>query len=246
MNVSGFTFVHNALEGGYPVVEAVRAVQSHAAEVVAVDMASTDGTRDVLQRLGCRVLDGEWGSEGGETLNRALLRNAECEHDVVLFFEADEVYCPELLAAVFERLSRGVTDVAVHRIQVEQNFQRARWYPWPVHRVWFPKGSVRKVGETTDRHAQVAVVPPDEGLLWDVRGCFRDNLKGREKNLAELFDAEPVYRAAPVHFKQPTDLGADEMDAWLAEPHWTWKKSPFVLPEILKPLVGTTKYEARL
>ena len=51
MKVSGFTFVHNALAGGYPVAEAIAAVKPHVDEVVAVDMGSDDGTREVLDRL---------------------------------------------------------------------------------------------------------------------------------------------------------------------------------------------------
>lgn len=248
MEISAFTYVHNALEGGYPIIEAVRAVRPYVSEIVAVDMASTDGTRDLLQRLNCRILNGEWGNEGGETLNKALLMNSECKYDTILHFEADEVYSDELLKAIMDRLFHGVTDIAVHRIQVEQNFQRCRWYPIPVHRVWYPRGSVRKGGvASTNRHRDTAVIPPDEGLLWDVRACFRDNVRAREEKLSNLYDTFPVYRITPLHFMMPQTLdNEEEVEAWLSEPHWTYKKSPFDLPDVLKPLVGMTRYEARV
>ena len=78
MMISGFTFVHNGIEGGYPFMEAVRAVQPFVDEVVAVDAESTDGTREALARLPfVRVVDGPWGREAGETLARLHAMNAD-------------------------------------------------------------------------------------------------------------------------------------------------------------------------
>jgi len=42
MKVSGFTFGHNLVEGGYPLVEALLSVYPYVSEMVAVDIESTD------------------------------------------------------------------------------------------------------------------------------------------------------------------------------------------------------------
>lgn len=243
--ISGFSFIHNAIAGGYPIVEAVRAVQPHVDEVVVVDCASTDGTRDVLQALGVRILDGEWGNQAGETLKQAHARHTECQGDVILHFEADEVYDPRLVIRIVELVDQGHQDIAVQRIQVEQNFQRVRWYPELVHRV-FPRGSVIKVGHTTNMHRLASTIGMNFGFLWDVTNCFRDNWRARIKAQAELWEEEPAYRVVPFHFKEPIRMDEADLDLFLSQPHWEWTATPMAIPENLRHLVGMTKYEARL
>jgi hypothetical protein len=244
MTISAFTFAHNALEGGYPLAEAVQAVKPHIAEVVAVDLESTDGTRDLLVRLGCRVLDGRWWQGAGETLAAAHAMHTQCEGDTVLHFEADEVFDPRLVERIVRALKEGFGNLSVWRLQVEQNFQRIRWYPELVHRV-FPKGEgVVKVGHTTNRHRVAVPISYEHGYLWDCANCFRDNWLARVRNQAWLWNEEPQYRAAPYHFKEPVQVA--DVDAFLAQPHWTWRTTPLDLPENLKHLVGMTKYDARV
>jgi hypothetical protein len=240
--ISGFTFVHNGFEGGYPFREAVRAVLPFVDEVVAVDAASDDGTREALLKLGCRVLDAEWGDRAGETLARLHAMNAECRGDVVLHFEADEVWDWGLASEAVHRVMQGQgQDFAVLRLQVEQNFQRVRWYPWPVHRV-FPRGSVRKVGETTDRAGEATLIGAAHGFVWDCTNCFRDNWVARLRNQSALRGGEPLnLLAVPGHANEP--VRADDVEAFLAQPHWEWKGTPLAVPPLLRPLVGMTRYE---
>ena len=248
--ISGFSFVHNAIAGGYPIVEAVRAIQPFVDEVVVVDCESTDGTIDVLQRLGVRVLHGQWGNRAGETLKLAHALHGECLGDVILHFEGDEVYDPRLAAHLRELIDQNYHDIAVWRIQVEQNFQRVRWYPEPVHRV-FSRNSVVKDGHTTDRHEDAMLTSPGAGYLWDCTNCFRDNWLARVRAQAALWDQEPQYRFVPEHFMKPYSFsmvdGSDYLiREFLNQPHWTWTTSPLALPDSLKALVGMTQYEARV
>lgn len=245
MKISGFTFVYNALEGGYPIVEAIKAVEPYVDEVVVLDCQSNDGTREVLEGLSVRILDGEWSSEAGTTLNLALARNAECRGDAVIHFEADEVYEDRLLVNIKSALEEGHRDVAVYRIQVEQNFQRIRWYPErPVHRV-FPPGTVRKVNNSTDRHDDAVVLGPEQGLLWDCANCFRDNWRQRAQNLGRLFGVGARVRAVPYHFLGKAELSPAEAETLLKQEHWTWTETPLAIPDVLRPLVGVVKYKPR-
>jgi len=240
--ISGFTFVFNAIEGGYPVAEAIAAVRPFVGELVAVDMGSTDGTRVLLERLGCRVLDGPCWGEGA--VEEAFAMEAECRGETVVHFQADEVYDRRLLEAVLGRLDAGARDLRVHRIQVEQNFQRVRWYPYPVHRVW-RRGTVRPThgAMTTDRDGEAETIPPEEGLLWDCAACFRGNWAARRRNQAAAWRHQRCLRVAR-HFAEPNEY-TDEV-AFLAEPQWAWTRSPLDLPDVLKPLVGMERYRPSL
>jgi glycosyltransferase involved in cell wall biosynthesis len=241
---SGFTFVHNAMDSGYPIVEAIEAVRRYTSEIVAVDMESTDNTRAVLEQLGCRVLSGGWhpGKGGGSlAVNHAL--HKWCESDTVLHFEGDEVFSANLLDRIRHELEAGETSLSVWRLQVEQNFQRIRWYPTPVHRI-FRKGNVKKVGHTTDRAEYSKLLPPDAGFLWDCASTFKDNYIPRMKKQAELWGHEPIYRLTSFHFKVPAYEITDEVEiiAYLEQPHWLWETTPLAIPEILVPLVGKEMY----
>jgi hypothetical protein len=262
--ISGFTFIHNAIDSGYPIVEAIRAVQPYVDEVCVVDMQSTDGTKELLEKMTSspvcnantynpyvstyndevplKIIDGYWGNEAGETLRQAHNQYRQCSGDVIVHFEADEVYDDRLIKYIAELIKYDHTDISVHRLQLEQNFQRCRWYPEPTHRV-FPRLSyTRKEGHTTDRHSQAMILGPEDGYLWDITNCFRDNWMNRVRKQAELWNKEPQYIMTPVH-----SLSEKEAQHWLyGGRHWEWKTTPFNIPEILKPLVGMVKYEAKI
>jgi len=241
VKVSGFSFIHNALAGGYPIIQAIESVRDYVDDIVIVDCQSDDGTRRLLERLGVRIIEGQWGNDAGETLKVAHALNIECSGDIIVHFEADEVYDHHLIREIGIAIDMGDYDLAVWRLQLEQNFQRCRWYPELVHRV-FPKGSVTKNGHTTTRHNDAKVIDQIWGYLWDITNCFRDNYKQRYDQQAKLWGhSEAVYRRVPLHFLQePTDF---DVESFLREPHWTWQTTPFAIPEILQPLVGKTKYE---
>jgi hypothetical protein len=164
MTISGFTFAFNALESGMPVVEAVAAVRAYADEVIAVDCQSTDDTRRVLSLICDKVIDGPaW--QGRDIQHQVFeLHREYCHGDIIILFEADEVYEDNLLGEIWLALEQGRRDIGVHRIQVEQNFQRIRSYPEPCYRV-FPKGGGYYHEHPTHCPDGVYVLPPSAGLL---------------------------------------------------------------------------------
>ncbi len=240
--ISGFTFVHDALAGGYPIKEAIQAVQPYVDEIVAVDMESTDGTRELLKRLECRVIDGKWGNQAGETLKAAYRKYQQCDGDTIIHFEADEVYDDRLIKQIRKKLDDGFEDLAVYRLQLEQNFQRCRWYPDPVHRVFGKWSDTVKAGHTTNRYQVAAVIGPEYGYLWDITNCFRDHWLQRVENQAELWHGKPTYLMTPLHTLHESMLDGVKARGKLTERHWTWKETPFKIPEILRHLVGQTMY----
>src|SRR3990167_7624644 len=172
MKISGFTFGHNLIRGGYTFVEAITAVRPYVDEIVAVDIESDDGTERLLPKLCNRVLTSAW--DGRDTTPRAFLKHVECEGDIIIFFEADEVYDDLLLREAIWAIERGHFSLAVWRLQISQNFQRIRQYPIPVHRI-FPKGGgTYHIHPTNlpDSRYEITTIPQSAGYLWDISNCF--------------------------------------------------------------------------
>lgn len=246
MKISGFTFGHNLIEGGYPIVESIGAVRPYVDEIVAVDIESTDDTPRILSRICDKVLSSTW--EGRDTTPRAFLKHVECGGDIIIFFEADEVYDDNLLSEVIWAVERGHFSLEVWRLQVSQNFQRCRQYPIPVHRI-FPRG-----GGTYHIHPthlpdyirmEVGIVPQSAGYLWDCANVFRDNWLQRKRNQSEIWgDPRPLMVAE--HFAEPNEISEEEELARLKQPHWEWTSTPFNIPKILEPLVGQVKYDPKI
>lgn len=241
MAVSAFSYGHNLIESGYPIIEAIAAVQDYVDEIVIADCQSTDSTRWVLQKLGVRVIDGLWGNEAGETLKQAHLLHCQCEHDIIIHFEADEVFSDSLIREVRKQIDMGWRQIYVYRLQLEQNFQRCRWYPEPVHRI-FQRGTVTKEGHTTNFRGIINAIGMTYGYLWDITNCFRDNWLTRVNNQAKLWhNSQPGYIHTPLHFKHSTLI--DNLDKFLQQQLWHYKSTPFDIPDILKPLLGCLRYE---
>lgn len=249
MEVSGFTFVHNGVEGGYPFVEAILAVLPMVNDVFVVDCQSTDRTREVLDKLAKKferinIIDGFWGNEAGKTLREAHAYHTRCKNDIILHFEADEVYDYSLLCAIKRHIDSGLYDLSVYRLQIEQNFQRCRWYPELVHRVFPKHGKTLKEGHTTNRHSLAVEIGVSHGYLWDITNCFRDNWIQRVNNQAKLRGEKTPHRImAGLHvLNDPFLEGETVVNYKLKEKHWTWTNTPFNLPPILRPLIGEVKY----
>ena len=246
---SGFSFCFNPIAAGMPIVEAVRAVEPFVDEMVVVDAGSTDGTREILEQLGVTILDAEWGNEAGETLKRLHAMHTECKHDIIVHAEADEVWDHLLLKNVCRMMGfpGGSNEFAVYRIQLEQNFQRIREYPTPVHRV-FKKGTAVKDGRTTNTHNDAHIIPASQGYLWDITNCFRNNWLKRVKQNGDLWNEEnPKYRYVPEHFvMEPEIKSMGKLDEFLKQDHWTWTTTPIKIPAILLKLVGQPTYLGRV
>jgi len=239
--ISAFTFCHNSLKGGYPVAEAIAAVRPHVDEVVAVDMASDDGTRELLEDRADLVLDSCWDCGGVKPMNQAFLLHVRCRYDTILLFEADEVWDPRLARTVRGMARGGPLDLRVWRLQVSQNGQRLRWGPHPVHRV-FQKGMGTYLDNPVIAPEQIPVLPPEHGYVWDVTAWFRDNYYERRAAHGQCFGPQRNVMARE-HFLQPPEMDDTAMNELLAGRHWEAKASPFALPDVLKPLVGMTRYE---
>lgn len=236
MKLSAFTFGYNLIEGGYPVVQAIEAIRPYVDEILAVDCQSTDDTKRILKATCHRVINGQkW--EGRDIQHQVFELHRECIGDIIIIFEADEVYDDTLLGEIHWAIERGHTNIGVYRIQVEQNFQRVREYPTPVFRV-FPKGGGYYHKHPTHCPDNVYVLPPTCGYLWDCSNCFRDNWQQRQVNQAKVW-GDSHSLAVAKHFVEPNQMPED----FFSQPHWEFTNTPLAIPAVLRPLLGMTKYE---
>ena len=239
MKISGFTFCHNGIEGGYPIVESISAVQPYVDEVIAVDIESTDGTYAILDKLCDKVLTSSW--DGRDTTPRAFMKHTECKGGIIIFFEADEVYDDNLLSEALWAIERGYHHIGVWRLQIECNFQKVRQYPIPVHRI-FPKGEGNyHIHPTNLPDFPVHILSPDAGYLWDCSACFKDNYWQRKQNQSEIWGESRSLMVAE-HFTEPAEITVIEEENRLQQACWQWTSTPLAIPDILRPLVGKTKY----
>jgi hypothetical protein len=109
--VSGFTFVRNAIDLYYPVVESIRSALPICDEFVIAAGDSTDGTTELLRGIGdpkIRIIETVWdqaqfvrGASNAAQTNIAL---DACRGDWAFYLQADEVVHEDDLGPLVERL----------------------------------------------------------------------------------------------------------------------------------------------
>jgi glycosyltransferase involved in cell wall biosynthesis len=107
-----------------------------ASEVVVVDSGSVDGTREIAERLGARVLHQEWRGFRAQK----DFATQQCSNDWVLSLDADEALSPEA-AAETQRLLESL-DLDAHD---GFEYPRLSWNlgRWIRHGGWYPDRQLR-------------------------------------------------------------------------------------------------------
>ncbi len=111
MKVSGFTFVRNAIELYYPVVESITSILPICDELVVAAGDSTDGTTELIRRINdpkINVIETVWdpsqfvhGASNAQQTNIAL---DACTGDWAFYVQADEVVHERDLPVIVERM----------------------------------------------------------------------------------------------------------------------------------------------
>jgi len=143
---------------------AIRSV-AFAGEILVLDSGSTDGTPELAERLGARVLRTDWPGHVAQK-SRAL---AEVRHDWVLSIDADERVSPELATAIQAALERepAVVGYAMRRL--------SWWEGAPMrHGLWGRERKIRLFRR--DRARWVGRDPHDRVQLDGPAGTLRGDL----------------------------------------------------------------------
>lgn len=138
-------------------------------ELVAVDSGSTDGTIELIEAAGGRVVRSEWLGHV-KTKQKAL---DEAHGPWVLCLDSDEPPTPELVASILKALEHA-DDHAGFRMN------RKVWYRGrPLEHAWQPEPRLRLVrkgrcfwtGE--DPHDRLEPIPGERGAIGDLAGDLR-------------------------------------------------------------------------
>ncbi len=118
-----------------------------AGEIVVVDSASTDGTREIAASLGAQVVEFKWNGSYPKKKNWALA-NIPWKNEWVFILDADERITPELA----EELRRTVEKPSVDGYYVNRRF----WFlnGWLRHCGYYPSWNLRFFRHRLGRYEQ--------------------------------------------------------------------------------------------
>lgn len=207
-------------------LEACLASLAFADEVLVVDSASTDATREIAARRGARVIDKEWLGFGRQ--KQFAVESAK--HDWVLCVDADERVTPQLAASIAAALAAPVSPV--YRMARCNRFL-GRWLR---HGEGYPDWSPRLFDR---RSARWSDDPVHEKVLYAVTpGVLQgDLLHESAEDLATYLDKQNRYTtlAAKHLFDSGRDAGAVEL---VLSPLVRFVKFYFVRLGLLDGLAG--------
>jgi glycosyltransferase involved in cell wall biosynthesis len=111
VRISGFSFVRNAVDLYYPVVESIRSALPICDEFVIAAGDSTDGTTELLRSIGdpkLRIIETVWERDqfvrGASNAVQTNLALDACSGDWCFYLQADEVVHEDDLAPLSERM----------------------------------------------------------------------------------------------------------------------------------------------
>lgn len=124
VKISGFSFIRNGIELGYPFVPAIRSLLPLCDEIIVNVPTSTDGTLAAVQAIGdsrVRIIESEWDPSVGKPnmrnhTNRAL---EQCTGDWCVYIQGDEVLHEDSIPAMRATMERELNNPAVQGLLVE-------------------------------------------------------------------------------------------------------------------------------
>jgi hypothetical protein len=122
MKIAGFTFIRNAVQNDYPIVEAITSILSICDEFVVAVGRSDDGTLALIQSIASskiRIIETEWDDlqrEGGRTFALETDKAYEAispDTDWAFYIQGDECVHEQDLPAIREAMEMYLADKAV-------------------------------------------------------------------------------------------------------------------------------------
>ncbi|MBI4514611.1 MAG: glycosyltransferase family 2 protein [Deltaproteobacteria bacterium] len=117
MRISGFSFVRNAIDLYYPVVESIRSILPICDEFVIAAGDSSDGTTELLRSLNepkLKIIDTVWErsqfKRGATNAYQSNLALDACTGDWCFYVQADEVVHERYLPGLLERMRSYLDD----------------------------------------------------------------------------------------------------------------------------------------
>ena len=176
------------------VLEACLESLAFADEIVVVDSSSGDGTLEIAQRLGARVVQKEWLGFG----RQKQFAVEQAKHDWVLCLDADERVSPQLAASIQAALAAPVSPV--YRMPRRNRFLGR----WLAHGEGYPDWSPRLFNRMNARWSDDLV---HEKVLFAVTpGTLQgDLMHDSSDDLASYLDRQNRYTTLAA--RQAFELG---------------------------------------
>lgn len=122
--LSIFIIAKNEVDRIGPTLESVRGLSD---DIVVIDSGSTDGTQELAERLGARVIFNPWAGYG---LQKQFGED-QCRYDWILNIDADEVVTAELAAAITADISEPALAPCGYETDIIEMFPgEAKPHPW--------------------------------------------------------------------------------------------------------------------
>lgn len=127
-------------------------------DIVVVDSGSTDGTREIAERAGARVVDFRWDGQFPKKKNWALA-NVAWRHDWVFIIDADERATPQLEAAMRAVVAGATPPHAGYYVN------RRFWFldGWLNHCGYYPSWNLRFFRHRLGRYERAAASDTGSG-----------------------------------------------------------------------------------
>ncbi len=135
MRISGFTFIRNGLELGYPFVPSIQSLLPLCDEVVVNVPRSTDATLEAVKGIASpkiRIVESDWDEtmrQGGRALSHHTnLALDQCTGDWCVYLQGDEVLHEDSLPLMRTAMERDLGDPRVQGLLVDYtHFYGSYW-----------------------------------------------------------------------------------------------------------------------
>jgi len=124
VKISGFSFIRNGIDLGYPFVPSLRSLLPLCDEIVVNVPTSTDSTLDAVKSIGdprIRIIESEWDPTVGKPnmRNHTNLPLDQCTGDWCVYIQGDEVLHEDSISAMRATMERELPNPAVQGLLVD-------------------------------------------------------------------------------------------------------------------------------
>lgn len=144
--LSAFFIAYNEADR---IAAAIVAVINLASEIVVVDSGSTDGTQEIAEKLGARVIYNPWKGFGAQK----RFGEDQCKGPWLLNLDADEVVASELAFEIRNLFNGGEPDFPAYRLRIAEQFPGER----QPHRLAYALAPVRLYRKDAGRYSPSTV-----------------------------------------------------------------------------------------